>query len=169
MRSKQARQQFYSLLSSNLVDPKSRNKKWIFEDHPRVNDLSKESYPRVSLEFVGSPDDFTGFHSTNRNLSITRERAIINVWCYPDDAATYSGSIDDGTFKNAALRDRIASEIKSILQNKVDSLKSNGVTIIRGSITGPVDIDIIDNRGNTTHFHSEVRCDILYGNVEATT
>jgi hypothetical protein len=169
MRSNEARQAVYEFVRDNLHDPKGRpaiNKKWIYPDNPKLEELKKPSYPRISIMYRGDNGDFTGYHSPGKNLTWARERATFRVYALPEDKVTYSGTYEDGIFKDAALRDRIASELKSILENKINLLKQKGVNIRRNTINGPTDSDLVDNGSNTTHYISEITCIINYANVE---
>lgn len=171
--SKEMREAFQGVLHNNVHDPNSANRpnsnpRWIYEDHPR-GDLSKESFPRLSLEFIGAPNFFTGYYDSSRNVAISMSRVVINIWAYPDHECTYDvGQDPTGTFKNAELRDRIASEVKAKLESKSEAFKEAGVVITPNTITDPIDRDEIDNNSATTMFHSEVRCEVLYSDVRST-
>lgn len=175
MLSLEARKTFGSVLHSVLYDPNSANRadkfgnpvtRWIYEDRPRLNDLNKNSYPRISIDFTGLPNEFRGFHSTDRVLTLSKVRAIIEVWIYPDHRLTYPVEQPPaGSYINAKLRDRLASDVKVALENKAQVFKQNGIVIIAKTITEPENADVIGNSNARTHYHSEVRCEFMYPNL----
>lgn len=99
-----------SLLESNITDPLNRNKKWIYDDRPRL-DLT--AYPRISVTSGQSLYELQGLGNTAQN-----EEFLIIIEVYVNK----NSKID----VNSDLTDEYAEQIVDYLSKQVkDTIKDN--------------------------------------------
>lgn len=116
--------QLITLLKDNLTDPNSTNRSgtgWIYDDMPRI-DLSKNSYPRISVIPVTETGEIIEFGGTMQYSP--HVQIDIWVWAGIDGQDSMILTIDDKKYEGNKLLTYLKRQVTNALDDNKDDLYS---------------------------------------------